>query len=95
MISSLLHCRAPDGTCLLVCSADCKMRIFNLPSQLYSGPIQQQLPDNMVSHSHQSLVQYYITSRVCVYVYVCVCTCVCVCVRVCVCVCVCVCRVLY
>ena len=39
------RCRAPDGTCLLVCSADCKMRIFNLPSELYSGPIQEQLPD--------------------------------------------------
>ena len=43
-------CRAPDGTCLLVCSADCKMRLYNLPSELYSGPSDHQLPD-MVSRS--------------------------------------------
>ena len=38
-------CRAPDGTCLLVASADCKMRLYNLPSELYSGPTDHQLPE--------------------------------------------------
>jgi WD40 repeat protein len=36
---------APDGTCLLVASADCKMRLYNLPSELYSGPTDHQLPE--------------------------------------------------
>ena len=38
-------CRAPDGTCLLVASADCKIRLYNLPSELYLGPIDHQLPE--------------------------------------------------
>ena len=37
--------RAPDGTCLLASSADCKLRLFNLPTELYSGPVETQLPD--------------------------------------------------
>lgn len=37
--------RAPDGTCLLVASADCKVRLYNLPSELYSGPVNTQLPE--------------------------------------------------
>lgn len=37
--------RAPDGTCLLVASADSKVRLFNLPSELYSGPVSTQLPE--------------------------------------------------
>ncbi|CAI8004863.1 Telomerase Cajal body protein 1 [Geodia barretti] len=36
---------APDGTCLLVSSADNKLRLFNLPTELYSGPVEQQLPE--------------------------------------------------
>lgn len=37
--------RAPDGTCLLVASADCKVRLYNLPSELYAGPVSTQLPE--------------------------------------------------
>ena len=48
MVYCSCTCRAPDGTCLLVSSADCKLRLFNLPTELYSGPVEQQLPE-MVS----------------------------------------------
>ena len=33
-----LH-RAPDGTCLLSCSEDKRMRLHNLPAELYSGVV--------------------------------------------------------
>lgn len=39
--SSIFHgqplSRAPDGSCLLTCSNDNKMRLFNLPTELYSN----------------------------------------------------------
>ena len=38
-------CRAPDGSCLVVSSADNNLRLFNLPMELYSGPVTDQLPD--------------------------------------------------
>jgi len=41
--------RAPDGTCLLTCSDDNKMRLYNLPTELYSGVVDG-LPE-MVSQS--------------------------------------------
>ena len=44
MFTALLDlCRAPDGTCLLVCSSDNKVRLYNLPLELYSGPGASQL----------------------------------------------------
>ena len=33
-----MYCRAPDGSCLLSCSNDNIMRLYNLPGQLYSDP---------------------------------------------------------
>jgi hypothetical protein len=33
-----LYCRAPDGSCLLSCSNDNIMRLYNLPAPLYSDP---------------------------------------------------------
>ena len=36
--------RAPDGTCVLVCSNDNKLRLYNLPVELYSGVVKG-LPD--------------------------------------------------
>eukprot|EP00731_Ephydatia_muelleri_P001230 Em0001g1230a len=35
---------APDGTCVLVCSNDNKLRLYNLPVELYSGVVKG-LPD--------------------------------------------------
>ena len=28
--------RSPDGSCILACSNDCSMRLFNLPTELYT-----------------------------------------------------------
>ena len=45
-----LH-RAPDGTCLLSCSNDNMMRLYNLPTQLYSDPgSTQDLPEMVCSY---------------------------------------------
>lgn len=45
-----ITCRSPDGTCVLVCSNDNRMRLYNLPVELYSGVVKG-LPD-MVSQIH-------------------------------------------
>ena len=39
--------RAPDGSCILTCSNDNKMRLFNLPAELCSPnkPNAQELPE--------------------------------------------------
>ena len=39
--NTFLSLRSPDGTCLLTCSNDNKLRLFNLPEVLYS-----KLPDD-------------------------------------------------
>ena len=40
MLNLLYIRRSPDGTCLLTCSDDNKMRLYNLPTELYSGVVE-------------------------------------------------------
>ena len=41
-------CRSPDGTCVLCCSNDNIMRLYNLPSQLYSDATKAENLSEMV-----------------------------------------------
>lgn len=43
----LITIRAPDGSCILTCSDDNLLRIFNLPASLYSN-INQCCEEEMV-----------------------------------------------
>lgn len=36
-VINLRFCRAPDGSCLLTCNNDNKMRLYNLPTELSSN----------------------------------------------------------
>ena len=49
--------RSPDGTCILTCSNDNCLRIFNLPDELYYGKITS-IPE-MVSTHLFSVGQFY------------------------------------
>ena len=37
--------RSPDGTCLLTCSDDDVMRLYNLPTELYQSGATEKLPE--------------------------------------------------
>lgn len=66
--------RAPDGTCVLVCSNDNKLRLYNLPVELYSGVVKG-LPDMVCRvllryHSVCTVLSCYIGSLIVVFDYI-------------------------